>query len=91
MNNYQTLQTKSFRSQLVEIVTWHFLSENLLEPLDDIRVNLQTKLNDNLNFDTLVSVIEMKDEHPWGGIHFKDEFGVQKSLDFMFTGISTNI
>ncbi len=82
------LENKSYRGMLVEVIVKSFIEENLFESVDDLKENLQERLNLNLKFETNVFDIETKNGHTFGKIFFECENGIVRVMDFIITGSS---
>ena len=75
-------ENKSYREMLVEIIVKSFKEHYLFDVVDNLKENLQQRLNLNLNFETNVSDIESKNGQNFGKISFEDENGLVKVIDF---------
>ncbi len=75
-------ENKNYRGMLVEVIVKSFTADYLFDSNDELKKNLQEKLDLNLKFDTKVSEIETKNEHTFSKISFEDENGKIRVIDF---------
>lgn len=66
-------QTPNGKGTLLEPILEDFFMDNLFEPISNLHLLLQDKLDSTLEFETKVSSIQSKGDVRFGGIYLPDE------------------
>ena len=78
------IKEQSLRGNIIKTIVDYLIEENLYGSLDTLKEDMQTKLNENLRFKTLVSDITQYAENGLmlGEIYFENDMNRKSMISF---------
>lgn len=82
---------KNYRVKLIETIVKPITEDYLFNYPDELKKELQEKLDLNFKFKTVVSDVNENDGKSFFQVYFEEEDGTKKSLDINIVRTGTNI